>query len=265
VSASTRATSPSRPACAWSPRARSGVDNIDVDAASARGIAVANTPDVLTDATADFTLALLLACARRLREGEALVRSGQWTGWEPTQLLGLELRGATLAIVGAGRIGTAVARRAEAFGMRVVSVGRGDPLGPALAVADVISLHCPLTAATRGLIDAAALAAMKPGAILLNTARGGIVDEDALVDALERGHLAAAGLDVFAGEPTVSPRVRASERVVLAPHLGSATTATRSAMAELCVTAVREVLAGRAPANLVDPSMWPRRRQAARA
>ena len=237
-----------------------GVDNVDVVAASERGICVANTPDVLTAATADFTMALLLACARRLREGDALVRSGNWTGWEPTQLLGLSLDGATLVVVGAGRIGTAVSTRATAFGMNVVTVGRGDALGPALAVADVVSLHCPLTDATRGLIGAETLAAMKPGAILINTARGGLVDEDALIDALERGHLTAAGLDVFEGEPSLNPRVRACDRVVLAPHIGSATTATRSAMAQLCISAVRDVLAGRAPGNLVDAAMWPHRR-----
>ncbi len=239
-----------------------GVDHVDVAAASARGIAVAHTPDVLTDATADFTLALLLACARRLGEGERLVRTGAWTGWEPTQLLGLELRGATLAIIGAGRIGQAVAARAAAFGMRILTVGRGDALGPALAVADVVSLHCPLTPATRGMIDAAAIASMKPGAILINTARGGIVDEAAVVDALERGHLGSAGFDVFVGEPAVDPRLRGCDRAVLAPHLGSATTAARVAMANLTIEAVRDVFAERQPAHLVDASMWARRRGA---
>ena len=181
-----------------------GYDNVDVAAATARGVVVANTPDVLTEATADFTWALLLACARRLGEGERLVRDGAWRGWTPTLLLGAELAGATLGIVGLGRIGRAVARRAAAFGMAVIAADtRGVPgdvdgvrsctLAELWARADVISLHCPLTPTTRGLIDAAALGRMRPGAIVINTARGGCVDEAALADALHAGRLGGAG------------------------------------------------------------------------
>ena len=239
-----------------------GYDNVDVAAATARGVVVANTPDVLTEATADFTWALLLACARRLGEGERLVRDGAWRGWTPTLLLGAELAGATLGIVGLGRIGRAVARRAAAFGMAVIAADtRGVPgdvdgvrsctLAELWARADVISLHCPLTPTTRGLIDAAALGRMRPGAIVINTARGGCVDEAALADALHAGRLGGAGLDVFAAEPAIHPRLLTAPRTILAPHLGSATTRARVAMAELCISAVRDVLAGREPANRV--------------
>lgn len=241
-----------------------GVDNVDVVAATARKVAVANTPDVLVEATADFTFTLLLAAARRLGEGERLVRAGQWRGWTPELLLGADVGGRTLGIIGMGRIGRAVARRARGFAMRVVYT-RGDAgdveaspvgLGELLATSDVVSLHCPLTRETRGLIDARALAAMKPGAILVNTARGAIVDDGALAAALERGHLGGAGLDVFTDEPRIDPRLLAAPRVVLAPHLGSATTIARTRMAELCVTAVRDVLAGRRPPNLVNPGVF---------
>ncbi|MEZ4402118.1 MAG: D-glycerate dehydrogenase [Kofleriaceae bacterium] len=239
-----------------------GVDNIDLAAAAARGVVVANTPDVLTDATADFTWALLLAAARRLGEGERLVRAGGWAGWSPTLLLGAELAGRTLGVVGLGRIGRAVARRAAGFGMRVIATGRRPTaadgvevvgLDQLLAEADVVSLHCPLTPATRHLIDAAALARMRPGAILVNTARGGCIDDDAVAAALERGHLGGAGLDVFTHEPAIAPRLAAAPRIVLAPHLGSATTTARVRMAELCMTAVADVLAGREPSNRVRP------------
>jgi glyoxylate reductase len=238
-----------------------GYDNVDLAAATARGVAVANTPDVLVEATADFTFALLLAAARRLGEGERLVRAGQWRGWAPEQLLGADVGGRTLGIVGMGRIGRAVARRARGFAMRVLYT-RGDggdveatrvSLDELLAASDVVSLHCPLTPETRGLVDARALAAMKPGAILVNTARGAIVDDGALAAALEGGHLGGAGLDVFTDEPRIDPRLLVAPRVVLAPHLGSATTTARTRMAELCVTAVRDVLAGRRPSNLVNP------------
>jgi glyoxylate reductase len=238
-----------------------GHDNIDVAAATARGVAVANTPGVLVEASADFTFALVLAAARRLGEGERLVRAGAWRGWAPGLLLGADVAGATLGIVGMGRIGRAVARRAHGFAMTVL-YSRGRPpdgvaatavsLDQLLARSDVVSIHCPLTAETRGLVDARALAAMKPGAILVNTARGAIVDEAALADALERGHLGGAGLDVFDGEPEIHPRLLAAPRLVLAPHLGSATTSARTRMAELCVNAVRDVLAGRRPPNLVN-------------
>ncbi|MBK7077235.1 MAG: D-glycerate dehydrogenase [Myxococcales bacterium] len=240
-----------------------GYDNVDVAAAATAGVVVTNTPDVLTEATADFTWALILATARRLGEGERLVRAGAWSGWAPTQLLGIELGGRTLGLVGYGRIGRAVARRARGFGMAVIAAdsrpGRrgGDDdvawveLDELYARADVVSLHCPLTPATRGLVDAGALARMRPGAILINTARGACVDEGALADALTVGHLGGAGLDVFAAEPTIDPRLRAAPRTVLAPHLGSATTTARVRMAELCISAVVDVLAGRVPPNRV--------------
>jgi glyoxylate reductase len=237
-----------------------GVDNVDIAAATARGVAVANTPDVLVEATADFTFALLLAAARRLGEGERLVRAGAWRGWTPSLLLGGDVAGKTLGIVGMGRIGRAVARRARGFSMPVVFTrgaakdidAREVTFDELLATSDVISLHCPLTPETRGLFDARAFAAMKPGAILVNTARGAIVDDGALAAALESGHLGGAGLDVFTDEPRIDPRLLAAPRAVLAPHLGSATTNARIRMAELCVTAVRDVLAGRRPPNLVN-------------
>lgn len=237
-----------------------GYDNVDVAAATAAGIAVSNTPDVLTDATAEFTLALTFAAARRLPEGDQLVRSGSWPGWRLDQLLGVELTGKTFGIVGFGRIGRAVAKRAEALGMRVMwadsEVDRHDPRSATLdelfRTADIVSLHCPLTTATRGLVNAARLATMKPTAILVNTARGGCVDEGALAHALRAGTLFAAALDVFAHEPAIDPDLLAAPRVVLAPHLGSATTEARTAMARLCVDAVGAVLSGQRPANLVD-------------
>lgn len=243
-----------------------GYDNIDVAAATARGICVANTPDVLTEATADLAFALGLAAARRLGEGERLVRAGRWTGWAPDQLLGVDIWGRTLGIVGMGRIGQAMARRGRGFGMDILYTrARPDPdaveVDELFARADLISLHCPLTPATRNLVDARTLALMKPTAVLVNTARGGCVDEEALAAALAAGRLAGAGLDVFAEEPAIAPALLAEERVVLAPHIGSATTRARTRMGELCASAVRAVLAGEAPANLVDPSVWPRRRK----
>jgi glyoxylate reductase len=246
-----------------------GFDNIDVAAATARGICVSNTPDVLTEATADFTFALILAAARRLGEGERLVRAQAWTGWAPTQLLGADVFGRTLGIVGLGRIGAAVARRARGFDMPVLYAGPParaptdaihTDLDDLFARADIVSLHCPLTPSTRGLVDAARLARMKPTAILVNTARGPLVDEAALAAAIRAGRLAGAGLDVFAAEPHVHPDLLAEERVVLAPHLGSATTTARIRMVELAASAVRDVLAGRPPNHLVEPSVWERRR-----
>ncbi len=233
-----------------------GVDNIDLAAATAAGVVVTNTPGVLTEATAELAIALMFAAARRLVEADALARSGTWVGWRLDQLLGVGLAGKTLAIVGAGRIGAAVARRAGALGMRVLTVGRSDDLGAALAVADVVSLHCPLTPATRDLIDAAALRRMKPTAIVVNTARGGCVDVGALVDALEAGRLFAAGLDVFPDEPRIDPRLVGCRRVVLAPHIGSATTEARTQMAQLCADAVLAVVTGRRPVNAVNPEVY---------
>lgn len=236
-----------------------GYDNIDVLAASAHGVRVTNTPDVLTEATADLTWALLLSVARRVREGQRLARSGAWSGWAPSELLGLELSGRTLGIVGPGRIGQAVARRARGFGMRVLTVGRpgsgGVELTTMLAEAHVVSLHCPLTNDTHHLIGAAELAQLRRGAVLLNTARGPIVDEAALVAALEAGHLRGAGLDVFENEPAVHPGLVGRDDVVLLPHLGSATEHTRRRMAEMAVHDAVAVLEGREPMNPVEPEL----------
>jgi glyoxylate reductase len=204
------------------------------------------TPDVLTEATADLAFALILAAARRLPEAERAVRDGAWRTWEPAGWLGLELHGATLAVIGAGRIGRAVARRAEGFGMRVIAVRSGDPLAPALQQADVISLHTPLTPATHRLIDAGALARMKPGAILVNTARGGIVDQDALLAALRDGRIGAAALDVTDPEPLPPDHpLLAAPNVLVVPHIGSATHATRERMAAMAVENIEAGLEGR--------------------
>jgi glyoxylate reductase len=212
-----------------------GTDNVDRAAARAHGIAVGNTPDVLTESTADIAFALLLAAARRLPEAAADVRAGRWQTWTPDGWLGLELHGATLGIIGAGRIGQAVARRGAGFGMEVVTA-RPLPVDEVLARADVVSLHVPLTDDTRHLIDAQALQRMKPGAILVNTARGPIVDQVALADALRSGHLGAAALDVTDPEPLPAddPLLDAPNVIVL-PHIGSATGATRARMADLAV------------------------------
>jgi len=241
-----------------------GYDNIDVDAARRRGIAVTNTPDVLTGATAELTWALILAAARRLGEGERLVRSGQWTGWAPTQLRGVGLDGRTLGVIGAGRIGREVARRAPAFGMRVVYADRVPAadierdlharlvtLHELLEQADVVSVHVALTPRTHRLLDAAAFARMKPGAILVNTSRGAVVDEAALVDALRSGRLRAAGLDVYEREPHVPAELRAIENVVLLPHLGSATEEARQAMWDVAWKNLRLGLESRPLANPV--------------
>ncbi|HEU4431546.1 MAG TPA: D-glycerate dehydrogenase [Myxococcota bacterium] len=230
-----------------------GVDHIDVAAAQARGIRVGNTPGVLTEATADLAFALLLSAARRIPEADRFVRAGGWTQpWEPDLLLGKELAGATLGIVGLGAIGAAVARRAQGFGMRVLAWSRSGRSAPGvsavrdfaelLAASDFVSVHVARTRETLGLIGARELSRMKRGAILVNSARGGIVDEDALCDALASGQLAAAGLDVYASEPLPadSPLLRAPN-LVLAPHIGSATRETRARMAELCV---RNLVAG---------------------
>jgi len=215
-----------------------GFDNIDLAACAARGVVVGTTSGVLTDATADLAMALLLAAARRLPEAHDDARAGHWRTWEPQGWLGLELRGARLLIVGPGRIGRAVAQRAEAFGMEIELLGRDGDLHPALARADVVSLHVPLTAATHHLIDADALAAMRPGTILVNTARGGVVDEAALLRAT---HITAA-LDVTDPEPPPpgDPILDASH-VLLVPHIGSATRAARERMTAV---AVANVLAG---------------------
>jgi glyoxylate reductase len=230
-----------------------GVDHVDLAAASARGVAVGHTPGVLTDATADLAFGLLLAAARRIPEADRYVREGRWLkAWEPALLLGRELAGATLGIVGLGEIGRAVARRAQGFGMRVrgwTRSGRGAPgveavreLDALLASADFVSVHVARTPETLGLIGERELARMKRGAILVNSARGGIVDERALAAALVSGQLGAAALDVFAAEPLpASSPLLAAPNLVVAPHIGSATFATRARMAELCV---RNLVAG---------------------
>jgi glyoxylate reductase len=237
-----------------------GVDNVDIAACTAARVAVTNTPNVLTEATAELAFALVLAAARRLGEGERLVRSGEWTGWALDQLLGVQLHGKTLGIVGFGRIGQALARRALGFGMRVIYADPHEVSAPServtvdelFARADAISLHCPLTPETRGLVNARRLALVKPTAILVNTSRGGCVDEGALADALTAGTLAGAALDVYASEPAIDPRLLAAPRLVLAPHIGSATTEARTAMAQLCADAVIAVLQGRRPANQIN-------------
>jgi glyoxylate reductase len=227
-----------------------GYNNIDVGAARAGGIVVTNTPDVLTGPTADLTFALILAVTRRLGEGERMVRRGAWKGWAFDQLLGMELRGKQLGIVGYGRIGRAVADRAEAFGMTVAYTSRSDagiPLDRLLSTSDVVSLHVPLTDQTRHLIAQPELARLKRSAYLVNTTRGPVVDEAALAWALRSRLIAGAALDVYEREPAVHPELLTLENVVLAPHLGSATTETRTAMADLATRNVLAVLAGEPP------------------
>ena len=228
-----------------------GYNNIDVDAARELGVTVTNTPGVLTEATADLTMALILSVTRRIVEADAELRRDQRCEWEPLRLLGASLQGKTLGIVGMGRIGSAVATRARAFGMEVVGVRRGDWLGELLAMGDIVSLHVPLSRETHHMIDAAALAKMKPGAYLINTARGALVDENALCDALESGHLRGAGLDVYEHEPVVNPRLFAMKNVVVLPHIGSATEEARNAMARIAATNVLRFLRGEEPLHRV--------------
>jgi glyoxylate reductase len=237
-----------------------GYNNVDLVAAEMRAVIVTNTPGVLTEATADLTWALILATARRLIEGVELVRSGHWTGWQPEQLLGLELRGRTLGLLGAGRIGQAVGRRAPPFGLRILYTARTPKpeferetgarradTSQLLAESDILSVHVPSTPETNGMINRETLARMKRGAILINTSRGDVVREEALAMALESGHLGAAGLDVYADEPTIHPRLLAAPRTVLLPHIGSATEDTRRKMAAIAVANVHSVLGGKAP------------------
>jgi glyoxylate reductase len=229
-----------------------GVNNIDLAAATARGIVVTNTPDVLTRATGELAVGLMLALLRRIVEGDRLVRRRAPWEFSLEFMLGSSLDGKELLVVGPGRIGRETARLAEAFGARAAFAGRGDDLLAALGRADVVSLHVPLTESTRHLIDARALAAMRPSAVLVNVARGPVVDERALVEALRAGAVAGAALDVFEREPEVEEGLLPLENVVLTPHIGSATRATRVAMGMLCVEALRAVLLeGRVPANAV--------------
>ncbi|NWF72049.1 MAG: D-glycerate dehydrogenase [Nitrospirae bacterium] len=241
-----------------------GYNNIDLAAAQQRGLIVTNTPDVLTDATADLTWALLLATARRVVEGDALVRSGHWTGWSPTQLLGAEVSDKTLGIIGMGRIGQAVAQRAVGFRMPVLyHTGRAmavsslpreweyRSLQNLLVEADVVTIHVPLTPATHHLIGSRELSWMRPTAFLINTARGPIVDEAALVEALKRGIIAGAGLDVYEEEPALHPGLAQLKQAVLLPHLGSATLQARVQMGLVCLKNIQAVLDGRPAPNQV--------------
>jgi len=248
-----------------------GYNNIDVAACERRGIVVTNTPDVLTDATADLAMALILMVTRRLGEGERLVRSGEPWEWDMFMMLGAGIQGRRLGIVGMGAIGQALAARAKAFGMTIAYHNRSrvdgeterrlgarhKPFDELLASSDVVSINCPYTPATHHLIDVEALGVMKPTAYIVNTARGPIVDEAALVDALRSGTIAGAGLDVFEHEPQVHPGLLDLDNAVLVPHLGSATVETRGAMAVLAARNVVEVLTGRQPITPVPPESDP--------
>jgi lactate dehydrogenase-like 2-hydroxyacid dehydrogenase len=244
-----------------------GIEHIDLEAARRANLIVTNTPGALTEATAEIAVLLMLMAARRAGEGERLLRAGHWRGWAPTQLLGQDLRGKTLGLVGFGRIARETARRARALlDVRVAYHSRSrapvddeaalgatyhDSLPALLAVADIVSLHCPGGAATRHLLNGQSLACMKPNAILINTARGSVVDEGALADALSRGVIAAAGLDVYEGEPAVHPALLTQENVVLLPHLGSATLQTRTAMGMRAADNLDAFFSGIAPPNRV--------------
>jgi glyoxylate reductase len=244
-----------------------GFAHVDTVAAAAKGIAVTNTPDVLSDCTADLAMTLLLMVARRAGEGERELRAGNWTGWRPTHMIGTKVTGGTLGIIGFGRIGQAMAKRArDGFGIRVLVQSR-SPVAPEVLVAhgaeqvatveallpecDFVSLHCPGGVANRNLIDAARLALMRPGAILVNTARGEVVDEAALAEALHAGRIGGAGLDVYAEEPRVPAELLAAPNTVLLPHLGSATRATREAMGMRVIANLDDFFAGRAPRDRV--------------
>ena len=241
-----------------------GHNNIDLPAASQHGIIVTNTPDVLTDSTADLTWALLLAVSRRVVEGDAWLRTGTWPGWTPTQLLGADISGKTLGIIGMGRIGQAVAQRACGFRMSVLYTGRHrvpapsgltwewKPLDEVLANSDFLSLHVPLTETTRHLIGRRELTLIKPTAYLINTSRGPVIDEAALVSALEARTIAGAGLDVYEQEPVVPAGLRSLPNVVLLPHLGSATLETRVRMGLISLDNIAAVLEGRSAPNRVN-------------
>ncbi|MEK7271144.1 MAG: D-glycerate dehydrogenase [Planctomycetota bacterium] len=252
-----------------------GFDNVDLAAASKRGILVTNTPGILTETTADMAWALIFATARRIAEGDRFVRAGKFSGWGPMMLLGGDVHGKTLGIVGFGRIGAAVARRAAGFGMRVLYAEAGDgraegdsaagakraDLDALLRESDFVSLHVPLIPGpppkgTRHLISARSLALMKPTACLVNTSRGPVVDEAALADALKAGRIFAAGLDVYEQEPEVHPALLACENAVLLPHLGSATVETRARMAVVAAENLLAGLQGKRPPNLLNPEAW---------
>ena len=242
-----------------------GVDNVDLAACHARGVIVTNTPGVLTEATADLAFGLVLDACRRISEGQRVLRSGEFEGWSPRSFLGARVHGATLGIVGFGRIGQAMARRARGFSMRVVyaSPRRAShevevslaatylALDDLLETADIVTLHAPLTDDTRGLLSRERILRMKPGAFLVNAARGPLIDERALAELLQQGHLGGAALDVFVGEPRVDEALLAAPRLVLTPHIGSADVDARDAMARLACESVRDVLEGRPPRHRV--------------
>jgi len=251
-----------------------GFNNIDAGAATELGVMVTNTPGVLTDTTADFAWALLMAAARRVVEGDKFTRAGKWKAWSPTMFLGRDVHGKTLGILGLGRIGQAVARRAAGFNMKVifnnpraVSDGIVQQLGAQqvsfeelLRTSDFISLHVPLSAATTHMLDARAFAMMKPTCIVVNTARGPVIDERALVEALKNKKIAGAGLDVFENEPQVEPDLLHMDNVVLAPHIGSGSYETRLKMCMMAAANLLAWLRGQHPPNLVNPEVWNRRR-----
>jgi glyoxylate/hydroxypyruvate/2-ketogluconate reductase len=253
-----------------------GFNNIDLPACTAAGVAATNTPDVLNEATADHAWALLLAAARRVGESERWLRTGHWKRWEFEMLMGAELHRTTLGIVGMGRIGRAIARRGRGFDMRVVYHNRTRlpaaqeegatwmALDEVLRSADHLVLVVPYSQATHHLIGAPQLALMKPTAVLVNIARGGVVDDAALIEALKHGRLAAAGLDVFENEPQLNPGFLGLENAVLTPHIASSTRATRNAMAQLAIDNLDAVLAGRRPAALLNPQVWETDARAAR-
>ncbi len=246
-----------------------GYNNIDISTCTQVHVGVSNTPDVLTDATAEIAFALILCTARRMVEADKFLRSGQWTGWAPLQFLGADICNQTLGIVGAGRIGSRVAEMAAGFNMRILYSGRSPkpelerrthavhtPLPQLLREADFISLHAPLTTETRYLIGPEQLKMLKPGAILINTARGPLIDEAALVRALKEKRLRGAGLDVFEHEPQIASGLRELDNVVLLPHIGSGTESTRSRMAVMAAKNLIAMAAGRRPANAVNPEVW---------
>lgn len=252
-----------------------GYDNVNVPAATEAGILVSNTPDVLTETTADLAFALMLAAARRIVEGHQFVHSGEWTKWSIDLLVGRDLHHATLGVVGLGRIGQSVARRAKGFSMRIIyhdavpasaevasELGAElVPLDQLLAESDFVSIHVPLTDATRHLIGERELELMKPTAILVNTARGPVVDESALASALHAGRIGGAGLDVFEREPQVHPDLLNLPQAVLAPHIGSASVATRTRMSMMAVENAVAALENRRPPNLVNPELWEKLRE----
>jgi lactate dehydrogenase-like 2-hydroxyacid dehydrogenase len=252
-----------------------GHNNIDLAACSARGIAATNTPGVLDETTADTTWVLMMAAARRITEAERWLRAGHWKAWKNDQLLGVDVHGATLGIVGMGRIGQAIARRARGFSMRVIYHNRNRlpakveratgakyvGLERLLRQSDFVSLNMPYSPSSHHLIGAQQLAMMKPTAVLVNAARGGVVDDAALIAALKERRIAAAGIDVFEGEPKFNPGFLDLDNVALAPHIGSATRATRTAMATLASRNLTAILSGKRPPNLLNPEAWAKRRR----